>query len=241
MKSLAISSLVITALAQIPTNIPTTLPTISADCQKFYTDQAKALETPCGIKESDVNSVSTMDFNAILNSANQSLTKVCSTQCEAALKTTAAAIKAKSECLTDIAPGINVGSVVGLYEAGRNALCVKTTNGGYCLVEQIKVLKPVLEKLDPNNPQAGVLGVVSNKDFVCTDCFQKQVSALQNAELPATLKGQFDSITTTFKDICGNSYKTVVGEGDNKQKSSALTSAGSLISAAMGFFALLLN
>jgi hypothetical protein len=240
MKFATYSTLVITALAQVPT-FPTTLPTISAECQKFYTDQAKTLETPCGIKESDVNSVSTMDFNAILNSANQSLTKVCSTQCEAALKTTAAAIKAKSECLTDIAPGINVGSVVGLYEAGRNALCAKTTNGGYCLVEQIKVLKPVLEKLDPKNPQAGVIGIASNKDFICTDCFQKQVTALQNAELPATLKGQFDSVTTSLKDLCGNNFKTVVGEGDNKQKSSALSSAGSIMSAAVGLFIVLWN
>jgi hypothetical protein len=218
--------------------VPTTLPTFSDECQAYFSDQASKLESPCGIKLSDFTNLTTIEYSAILNSATQSLEKVCSSQCEDALKASAAEIKAKSECLIDIAPDLNIGDFAGVYEAGRNALCAKTTDGTHCVVEQVKTLKPILEKFDPNNVQATVLSAIADKAFVCTDCFQKQVEALQSADLPGELKTQFESITTSLKDVCSSNL-TNADENHTQIASSGLTPVPVLF-AAIGLAAIIL-
>jgi hypothetical protein len=210
-----------TALMLFALGLAQTTTQPSLDCQVFLLAQASNLETPCGLKQSDLTN--TTNLYNLANTITKSLKLVCSDGCGEALKASATALTEKKECSNVSLSGMNVASVVSSYNLGRSAVCVKTTNGGYCAIEQLKTLKPVFDSVDPMNAQAAILSAVSNKDFICTDCFQNQVNTLNNAELPASFKSQWDAVTA-LKELCGGNITTVVGQGDNKKGAATRTS-----------------
>ena len=109
--------------------------------------------------------------------------------------------------------------------AAQKFICQKTSdNNEYCAVSQMIQVRPYLLDALQGKTQTRPIDPSKAKSFICTDCVKNQldaISALPNR--PANLTTPLTSLSTQFKQFCGDSLATVPS---NASVSSSTTVSG---------------
>ena len=115
--------------------------------------------------------------------------------------------------------------------AAQKFICQKTSdNNEYCAVSQMIQVRPYLLDALQGKTQTRPIDPSKAKSFICTDCVKNQldaISALPNR--PANLTTPLTSLSTQFKQFCGDSLATVSSNASvssSKSVSSSTTVSG---------------
>lgn len=183
----------------------------SADCETYLESQYNKVEAVCGSKFAEVfvSSNATISTKDAIASLITPLKSVCAPKCITAIKEASAEIVSGACAKYTVSPGMDATAIVYYVQIYTAAGCIRTAdNNDYCLaVQQAPITAAVGEVKDVNSI---VFALLSSSDFTCTDCFQKQITAVGAIQgLPTDLQTTIQSFSNNLNSVCSRGIATV--------------------------------
>ncbi|KAJ3317684.1 hypothetical protein HDV06_001310 [Boothiomyces sp. JEL0866] len=174
----------------------------TTSCSQFPNIEKQKLLLQCGTYL-DLNSIASTTIYSFVQLWPSSISQICTQKCSQGVTTVGSDISS-SNCKTQIfANGLTLGGLNYLLQVIFNTGCVQDSKGNFCLLDQLPLIKPILDA-NPN-PDKAIDTLLNNTAIACSKCAVGQYQALTSASskyLDANTSAIFKPYLTKWASTC---------------------------------------